>query len=76
MNKTLIEELIYFLVSKFPQKAMTRNDVQDKYGEDICMCCPWTLGEVNKPRIGMCDGAYCQTALDRFMDENNIKEKL
>ena len=51
---------------------MKRDDIQAIYDDSVCAVCPWTLDEVNKPRVGMCEGAYCQTAIEKFAEENNL----
>lgn len=53
---------------------MTREQLAEKlFGDEaLCECCPWTRNEVEKPRIGTCEGYYCEQALDTYIDENNI----
>lgn len=51
---------------------MTREELKDYLGEDLCPYCPWTNNEVNKPRIGGCEGNYCEEALDTYIDEEGL----
>ncbi len=51
---------------------MTREQLKDYLGEDLCQYCPWTNNEVNKPRIGGCEGNYCDKALDAYIDEEGL----
>ena len=51
---------------------MTRKEIRDFLDEDLCPYCPWTNNEVNKPRIGCCEGNYCDEALDTYIDEEGL----
>ncbi len=51
---------------------MTREKLKDYLGEDLCPYCPWTNNEVDKPRIGSCEGSYCDKALDVYIDEEGL----
>ena len=54
---------------------MTRIELCEKmFGDDaVCAICPWTLNKVDKPRVATCEGLYCETAIDSYIEENNIK---
>lgn len=54
------------------KRNMTREELQNYLGEDLCQYCPWTNNEVNKPRIGVCEGNYCEEALDAYIDEEGL----
>jgi hypothetical protein len=53
---------------------MTREELKDCLGEDLCPYCPWTNNEVIKPRIGGCEGNYCEEALDTYIDEGLVDD--
>lgn len=55
---------------------MTREELKNSLDERLCAFCPWTRGEVNKPRIGMCEGRYCDEALDAYEDEERYEEMI
>lgn len=51
---------------------MSREELKESIGEDLCPFCPWTNGEIEKPPYGMCEGCYCDEALDNFIEENEL----
>ena len=55
---------------------MTRKELRDFLDEDLCPYCPWTNNDVDKPRIGCCEGNYCDKALDTYIDEEGIFEDI
>lgn len=59
---------------------MKRTDIieelKESLGDGLCPYCPWMKDEVDKPRIGGCEGSYCDEALERYIDEENIKLKI
>ena len=40
--------------------------------KELCLYCPWTNNKVNRPRIGGCEGNYCEEALDAYIDEEGL----
>lgn len=50
---------------------MNKKELKKALGEDLCSHCPWTNGEIEKPPYGgMCEGVYCDEALDNFLENN------
>lgn len=41
----------------------------ESLGEKLCPFCPWTKGEINKLVDELCEGVYCEYALDNFIDK-------
>lgn len=48
---------------------MDRVELKKILGESLCPYCPWETGEIEKPRYGMCEGMYCDEALDNYLEE-------
>lgn len=49
---------------------MNREELKESLGEELCSYCPWTNGEIEQLPYGICEGCYCDEALDNFMDIN------
>lgn len=39
-------------------------------GDDLCDYCPWKNGEIDRRGDSVCEGAWCDDAMDAFMDDN------
>lgn len=50
--------------------AMSREEYKNILGEEICEYCPWRNGEIDRRCDSICEGTWCDDALDNFMDEN------
>lgn len=53
------------------EKRMTRKDLQNEYGEDICKLCVRNGHNHNTPP-GMCEGRWCEEIEDEFAAEKGI----
>lgn len=51
---------------------MNREELKKFLEDSLCPYCPWTTCDVSKPRVGSCEGAYCDEALNVYIDEENI----
>ena len=52
---------------------MTKEELDRLASDEVCCpYCPWTRDDVNKPRIGMCEGNYCEQAKINYVNENDI----
>lgn len=49
---------------------MSREEYKNILGEEICEYCPWRNGEIEHKYDSLCEGTWCDDALDNFMDEN------
>lgn len=49
---------------------MSREEYKNILGEEICEYCPWRNGEIEHKYDSICEGTWCDDALDNFMDEN------
>nr|UWI25192.1 MAG: hypothetical protein [Bacteriophage sp.] len=50
---------------------MSRNDeLKESLGEELCAYCPWQRGEIDCMQDSLCEGIYCDDALEEFLDDN------
>ena len=49
---------------------MNKEELKKSLGEELCLFCPYMKGEIGKLPYGMCEGCYCDEALDNFLEEN------
>lgn len=47
-----------------------REALKGDIGDVLCDYCPWCKGEIEHTADGLCEGSYCDEALDAFLDEN------
>lgn len=47
--------------------AMSRENI---LGEEICKFCPWRNGDIDHRADGLCEGTWCDDAMDNFIEEN------
>lgn len=47
-----------------------REALKEDMGDVLCGCCPWRKGEIEHTTDSLCEGVYCDEALDAFLDEN------
>lgn len=53
---------------------MTREELIDTYGEEICKYCIETyLSDTNFPLGESCEGSHCESAQDDYAYYNNIE---
>lgn len=53
---------------------MTREELFDKYGEEICEYCTDNIVREYYLRLGeLCEGCFCEQAQDEFADEHDIE---
>lgn len=50
--------------------AMSREEYKNKLGEEICKFCPWRNGDIYHRADGLCEGIWCDDAMDNFIEEN------
>ena len=49
---------------------MDREEYKDILGDELCDFCPWKKGEIDHRCDSLCEGAWCDYALDNFIEEN------
>lgn len=49
---------------------MDREEYKDILGDELCDFCPWKKGEIGHRCESLCEGAWCDYALDNFIEEN------
>lgn len=49
---------------------MNNEELKRQLGDELCNFCPWKNGEIDHCGDSLCEGLYCDDALDAFMDEN------
>lgn len=49
---------------------MTREEYKNILGEEICKFCPWHNDEIEHSSPDLCDGRWCDDALDNFIEQN------
>lgn len=55
-------------------RAMTREALFDKHGEEICEYCRDNILCEYQLRLGeLCEGSFCERAQDEFAEEHNIE---
>lgn len=50
--------------------AMSREEYKNILGEEICKFCPWRNGDIAHRADGLCEGIWCDDAMDNFIEEN------
>lgn len=50
--------------------AMSREEYKNILGEEICKFCPWRDGDIDHRADGLCEGTWCDDAMDNFIEEN------
>lgn len=50
--------------------AMSREEYKNILGEEICEYCPWKNGEIDHSSLDLCEGRWCDEAMDGFIEEN------
>ena len=52
---------------------MTREELFDKHGEEICEYCRCNILLEHQLHLGeLCEGSFCEQAQDEFADEHNL----
>lgn len=49
---------------------MSREEYKNILGEEICKFCPWRNGDIDHRADGLCEGTWCDDAVDYFIEEN------
>ena len=50
---------------------MNRNEeLKESLGEELCAYCPWRRGDIDHLPDSICEGMYCDDALEEFLDDN------
>lgn len=50
---------------------MDRNEeLKESLGELLCAYCPWRRGDIDHLPDSVCEGMYCDDALEEFLDDN------
>lgn len=49
---------------------MMNEEIKKQLGGDLCDYCPWKNGEIDHLCDSLCEGSYCDEALEVFLDEN------
>lgn len=50
--------------------AMSREEYKNILGEEICEYCPWHNDEIEHSSRDMCEGRWCDDAMDNFLEDN------
>lgn len=50
--------------------AMSREEYKNILGEEICKFFPWRNGDIDHRADGLCEGIWCDDAMDNFIEEN------
>ena len=50
--------------------AMSREGYKNILGEEICKFCPWRNDDIDHRADGLCEGNWCDDAMDNFIEEN------
>lgn len=45
---------------------MTEEEILEEFSEAICAICPWN--DVDHHPLTLCEGSYCESALELFLD--------
>lgn len=53
---------------------MNENKVEE-LGDALCVFCPWTKGEISRRCDSVCEGRYCEDALESY-NEQHEDEKI
>lgn len=51
-------------------EAIDRDKIKEDLSDELCEFCPWRNGEIPHACVNVCDGNYCDDALDSFLEEN------
>lgn len=46
------------------------DDKIKELGDKLCEFCPWVKGEISHRCDAICEGRYCEDALDNYIDKN------
>lgn len=49
---------------------MSNEELKETFGDELCDFCPWRKGEIDHLPDSLCEGDYCDDALDSFIEEN------
>lgn len=49
---------------------MSNEELKIQLGGDLCDFCPWKNGKIDRKCNSLCEGIYCDDALEAFIDEN------
>lgn len=49
---------------------MSNGELKKQLGDDLCDYCPWKKGEIDHLCDSLCEGSYCDEALEVFLNEN------
>ena len=47
---------------------MDREEYKTILGDELCDFCPWKKGEIDHRCDSLCEGTWCDDALDNFME--------
>jgi len=50
---------------------MEKKELKELLGDAICEYCPFTTGDIDKKCNSQCDGRYCNTALEEYLNEDS-----
>lgn len=54
---------------------MTREELKERLGDELCAVCPWMQGYIERRCDSICEGRYCDDALDSYLREHTDYEK-
>lgn len=49
---------------------MSNEELKETLGDELCDFCTWRKGEIDHLPDSLCEGDYCDDALDSFIEEN------
>jgi len=49
---------------------MSKDEYKNILGEELCKFCPWHNDEMEHSSLDLCEGRWCDDAMDNFLEEN------
>lgn len=49
---------------------MSKEEYKNILGEELCKFCPWYNDEIEHNSNDLCEGRWCDDAIDNFLAEN------
>ena len=50
--------------------TMSKEEYKNILGEEICKFCPWHNDEIEHSSLDLCEGRWCDDAMDNFLEDN------
>lgn len=49
---------------------MSKEEYKNILGEELCEFCPWYNGDINHSSLDLCEGSWCDEAMDNLIEDN------